>query len=139
MVRCVIIPYSDRQIERREAKVLFQIYCELTSFQSKRGLCENLTEVFGGEPRFSYHWCLPVSVKFLGRSSRHIKRISELYEDKERIYGYKEVKFEAEIQMKEVKLEMAATSASSQAVSQSTRPSNGSKYNPVPTEESSIV
>jgi len=31
---------------------------------SKRGMCDNLTEVFGGEPRFSIFWLLPTSVKF---------------------------------------------------------------------------
>mmetsp|Transcript_16357 Transcript_16357/g.25671 ORF Transcript_16357/g.25671 Transcript_16357/m.25671 type:complete len:346 (-) Transcript_16357:1207-2244(-) len=30
----------------------------------RRGVCENLNEVFGGEPRFSFMWLLPTAVKF---------------------------------------------------------------------------
>mmetsp|Transcript_2623 Transcript_2623/g.3043 ORF Transcript_2623/g.3043 Transcript_2623/m.3043 type:complete len:338 (-) Transcript_2623:1001-2014(-) len=33
----------------------------------KRSLCENLTEVFGGEPRFSITWLLPTPVRFKDR------------------------------------------------------------------------
>jgi len=31
---------------------------------SKRSICDNLNEVFGGEPKFSLHWLLPTAVKF---------------------------------------------------------------------------
>jgi len=52
------------------------------SVTNKRDLCENLTRVFGGEPRFSLSWFIPTDVVFVRPDSvRGYRQLEEVSED----------------------------------------------------------